>query len=263
VTHDAGSHGTSLLQKFIPGRRFPFPKSLYAVEDAIRFFLENKPEAVVLDFFGGSGTTTHAVALLNQEDGGSRQSILVTNNEVSSAEADMLRERGLRPGDKGWERLGIFEQITRPRVTAAITGRTPEGDLVDGEYVGNVPMADGFEENLEFFELIYLDAELVELGDAFSGIAPLLWLRAGGSGDIIARHPGKPYIWTDRYGVLFNVDRWRAFVEKRPTSASTAFIVTDSQTTFSGIASELPSEIDVVRLYENYLSTFAINRGYV
>ena len=73
VAHDAGSHGTSLLQRFIPGRKFPFPKSLYAVEDSLRFFLKNKPDAVVLDFFGGSGTTTHAVARLNRQDGGRRR----------------------------------------------------------------------------------------------------------------------------------------------------------------------------------------------
>jgi hypothetical protein len=60
---------------------------------------------------------------------------------------------------------------------------------------------------------------------------------------------------------LFNPDRWRTFVEKRRKSASTAFIVTDSQSTFAGIASELPGALDVVRLYENYLTTFAINWG--
>jgi hypothetical protein len=63
--------------------------------------------------------------------------------------------------------------------------------------------------------------------------------------------------------VLFNPDRWRTFVEKRRESASAAFIVTDSQTTFAGVASELPEVLDVVRLYENYLTTFAINRGYL
>lgn len=50
VAHDAGSHGTSLLDRFIPGRKFPFPKSLYAVEDALRFFLSDKPNAIILDF---------------------------------------------------------------------------------------------------------------------------------------------------------------------------------------------------------------------
>ena len=267
-SHNAENYGTNYVSALI-GRRFPFPKSLYAVEDVIRFFVKDKPHAVVLDFFGGSGTTTHAVVRLNRQDGGRRQSIVVTNNEVSADEAEALRTKGLRPGDPEWEALGIFEHITRPRVTAAITGRTPDGEPVKGDYkfTDEFPMAEGFEENVEFFGLTYLDAEVVELDIAFSGIAPLLWLRGGGRGPIIderldAAGRRKPYAWSDSYGVLFNPDRWRNFVEKRRDSASTAFIVTDSQTTFAGIASELPGSLDVVRLYENYLTTFAINRGY-
>jgi adenine-specific DNA-methyltransferase len=95
VAHDAGSHGTSLLQRLLPGKKFPFPKSLYAVEDALRFFMQRKSNALILDFFGGSGTTTHAVARLNKQDGGNRRSILITNNEVSADEAETMRQKGL------------------------------------------------------------------------------------------------------------------------------------------------------------------------
>lgn len=49
--HDSTQYGTRLLLNFMPDRRFPFPKSLYAVEDALWFFLSEKPDAVVLDFF--------------------------------------------------------------------------------------------------------------------------------------------------------------------------------------------------------------------
>lgn len=73
----------------------------------------------------------------------------------------------------------------------------------------------------------------------------------------------KPYAWTENYGVLFNPDRWRAFIEQLPRAASSAFVVTDSQTTFAGVASELPGGLDVVRLYQSYLTTFAIKRGYI
>ena len=57
TAHSAADHGTSLLRYLIPRRRFPFPKSLYAVEDALRFFVIDKPEALIVDFFAGSGTT--------------------------------------------------------------------------------------------------------------------------------------------------------------------------------------------------------------
>ncbi len=114
-SHDASTYGTSLLRALIPRRAFPFPKSLYAVEDTRRFFVKDRPDAVVLDFFAGSGTTAQAVARLNRQDGGRRQAILVTNNEVSASETQELRAKGLRPGDAEWEALGIFEHITRPR----------------------------------------------------------------------------------------------------------------------------------------------------
>lgn len=267
TSHFARDHGSHLLGRLLPGRRFPFPKSLFAVEDTLRFIIGRKPDAVVLDFFAGSGTTAHAVARLNHQDGGRRQSIIVTNNEVSADEARELRGRALRPGDPEWEALGIFEHITRPRVTAAITGKTPNEDPIQGDYkfTDEFPMADGFEENVAFLELRYLDADDIDLGQAFDDIAPLLWLRAGGQGPIARRLDDTgaplPYVWTDRYGVLFKEDRWRAFVSARPETARTAFIVTYSPTVFAGIAAELPTSMDTIRLYDTYLSMFLPERG--
>ena len=72
-SHNAEMGGTRVLSKLIPGRRFPYPKSLYAVEDILRFFLADMSDAVVLDFFAGSGTTAHAVMRLNLLDKGRRQ----------------------------------------------------------------------------------------------------------------------------------------------------------------------------------------------
>ena len=75
-SHDAGAHGTDLVGSLLgAGRTFPFPKSLYAVEDTLRPLVTGKPDAVVLDFFSGSGTTAHAVMRLNRQDGGRRQCI--------------------------------------------------------------------------------------------------------------------------------------------------------------------------------------------
>jgi adenine-specific DNA-methyltransferase len=251
----------------IPGRRFQFPKSLYAVEDTIRLFVQKKRDAVVLDFFAGSGSTAHALMRLNKQDGGRRQSIMVTNNEVSVEEAKDLRAKSFRPGDAEWEKLGIFEHITRPRVTAAMTGKTPDGEPIKGNYkfTDEFPMADGFEENAKFLELRYLDADDVDLGLAYNDIAPLLWLRAGATGPIASRTDEAgtplPYAWTERYGVLFDEDRWRAFVSDCPATAGAAFIVTNSPTTFAGIVAELPADIDTVRLYDTYLSLFLPERG--
>lgn len=75
----ANIHGTQLLSQIID-TKFPFPKSLYLVEECIRACEQSK-NYTVLDFFAGSGTTGHAVMKLNAEDGGNRRFILCTNNE--------------------------------------------------------------------------------------------------------------------------------------------------------------------------------------
>ncbi len=266
-SHNAEIGGTNLVKSLLGDKRFPYPKSLYAVEDAIRFFVKDKPDAVILDYFGGSGTTTHAVVRLNREDGGRRQSILITNNEVSADEESKLRESGFAPGDPEWERLGIFEHVTVPRITSAMTGKTPGGQLIEGSYKfgGKFPIVDGLPGRVEFFELSYLDEARVELDLAFESIAPLLWLRSGGRGPLIETRStrkggGAGFTWADRHGVLFEVDQWRQFIDSAPATAVSAFIVTDSVSHFAQIASELPTRIrDTVRLYESYLTTFIIN----
>ncbi len=266
--HHAGWHGSALLRALLPDREFPFPKSLYAVEDALRICVGDRPDAVVLDFFAGSGTTAHAVMRLNRQDQGRRQAVLINNNEVSADEAASLTSAGLTRGEPGWEERGIFEFITRPRVTAAVSGFTSTGERVQGDYkfVDAFPMSDGFDENVEFLKLTYLDPVDVELNRAFAAIAPLLWMRAGGVGPAIQEcldegGRRKPYEFTRHYGVLFDPDTWRDFADQLPDSARTVFIVTDSPSTFAGIVEALPERIEAVRLYENYLTTFAINRG--
>lgn len=268
--HNAGNHGTALLRSLAPGRSFPFPKSLYAVEDALRFFVADNPDAVVLDFFSGSGTTAHAVARLNKQDGGRRRSISVSNNEVSPEEAKALRAAGLLPGDPKWEAQGIFEHITAPRIRAAITGQTPDGEPVKGDYkfTDEFPMSDGFDENVEFFTLTYEDPDVVRAGAAFAAVAPLLWLKAGAQGPRIDHNEGG---WAlpdgGRYGVLFNVDEWPDFTAAINTAVdagrtvSHAFIVTNSDAQFQQAAAELPPETEPVRLYEDYLTSFTINAG--
>lgn len=256
----AGEYGSRYIKKFIGDRRFTFPKSLYATEFSIASVIANKPNALVIDFFSGSGTTAHAVMRLNHQDGGHRRSISITNNEVSEDEAKKLTKRGLRQGDPDWEALGICQYITKPRVTAAITGKTPEGDPIKGDYkfTDEFPMADGFEENAVFFDLTYEDPDAVELGVAFEEIAPLLWLRAGARGRVI-EHEEPGYAISDAYAVLFDFAAVGDFVKAlkgRPEVAS-VFVITDDTARFAGVKAQLPG-LDVVRLYENYLQSFKI-----
>lgn len=265
TSHDAGSHGTNIIRALLPGRRFPFPKSLYAVEDALRFFVKDNPEAVILDFFSGSGTTAHAVMRLNKQDGGRRQCISVTNNEVGADEQKALREKGLRHGDPEWEQRGICDYVTKSRVEAAITGKTPDGQPIKGDYkfTDEFPMADGFEENAEFFTLTYESPVAVSYQTAFVRIAPLLWLRAGSVGRRIDKVPAVGWDVADAYGLLVDLDKANDFlkVTRKAKALRIAYIVTDDERRFQALARRLPDGVEPIRLYESYLTNFSFANG--
>jgi len=263
-SHDAGAHGTSLLRTMLKDRKFPFPKALYAVEDTLRLFAGAQPNAIIVDFFSGSGTTAHAVMRLNKQDGGRRQCISVTNNEVSADEQKALRDKGLRPGDPEWEQWGICDYITKPRIKAAITGRTPDGEPIKGDYkfTDEFPMADGFEENVEFFTMTYEAPRRVAHHRSFAAIAPLLWLKAGARGRRI-EEAVDDFAVADAYGVLFDPDCSQSFVTAlaEHPDARMAFIVTDDDRAYQSVCKGLPEAIEPVRLYASYLTSFTINTG--
>lgn len=79
--YDANEYGTKLLHNLVPNAHFDFPKSVFNTYDCIGPILSERKNAIVLDYFAGSGTTGHAVMILNKEDGGKRRIILCTNNE--------------------------------------------------------------------------------------------------------------------------------------------------------------------------------------
>jgi adenine-specific DNA-methyltransferase len=74
--YSATEHGTALLKDMFGKSPFSYPKSLYAVIDAIYVAGASKPTACVVDYFAGSGTTGHAVIALNRKYGGHRKYVL-------------------------------------------------------------------------------------------------------------------------------------------------------------------------------------------
>lgn len=72
-------NGTNLLKGILGENDFDYPKSLYAVHDTLKIM--SKFDGLILDYFGGSGTTGHAVINLNREDGGKRKYILVEQGD--------------------------------------------------------------------------------------------------------------------------------------------------------------------------------------
>lgn len=259
VSHNASEYGTTLLNGIIGSDRFSYPKSLYAVKDTVGLFVADKPNALIIDFFAGSGTTLHAVNLLNAEDGGHRCCICVTNNEVSADEAKKFTADGFRQGDPEWEERGIARYVTWPRTKCSIEGIDVNGNPLKGNYLGSdTPMSDGFKANAIFFDLTYESAWPIRLDNAFDAIAPILWMQAGARGPIIKR-VGKSYLITDYYGVLFDYGQASKFVEaiKKHPNIKTAFVVTDDQRHYSNMCRRLPG-IEVHRLYETFLKTFEI-----
>lgn len=241
------------LEAILGDKRFPYPKDH---EVLMRWFRMVAPtNAVVLDFFGGSGSTTEAVMRLNAEDGGTRQSILVTNNEVGPVAARALRREGHHPGDTEWSAKGVFEYVTHPRISTVVRGTRPDGSVY----------SDGMAANVEFFELRYLDPGMVRRGREFEAIAPLLWLEAGATGQRIDAVPDEGWAIADNYAVLFDIDAAKPYVgaitdrAKSGTTPELAFVITDSVAAFQTIIERLPSGAMPVRLFEDYLTNFTAN----
>ena len=265
-SHDATRFGSQLLTRIIGEKRFEFPKSLYAVHDAIRFFVANKPNALIVDFFAGSGTTLHAVNLLNAEDGGHRRCIMVTNNEVSDQEAKVLTKQGFKPGDYEWEQLGIARYVNWPRTVCSIEGHDVNGEPLKGEYLGtdHRQMKKGFEANCIFFKLGFLDKTQVALGRQFRELLPLLWMKAGAIGpcpkldsdDI----PEMLVLPENAIAVLTDEKAFSQFAEQvnADDNVRMVYLVVDSDSMYREMAHCFPKR-QTCQLYRDYLDNFRIN----
>ena len=78
--YDASEYGTKVLQSILgidQAKNFSYPKSIHTVTESIEIGTNGNKEAVILDYFSGSGTTGHAVINLNRADNGQRKYILV------------------------------------------------------------------------------------------------------------------------------------------------------------------------------------------
>lgn len=266
VSHSASEHGSTFIKNILNNRKFVYPKSLYAVHDTIRFVTKEKPNALILDFFAGSGTTLHAVNLLNAEDGGHRRCILVTNNEVSDAEAREMTELGLKPGDEEWEKLGIARYVTWPRTVCSIEGHDVNENPLKGKYLGSDrPMADGFKANATFFKLGFLDKTKVSLGRQFKEMLPTLWMKAGAHGPCPAIEEGVPamlILAENCMAILNDENQFSAFAEQIAghPEIDVVYLVTDYEASFVAMSAALEGR-QTYQLYRDYLDNFRINAG--
>lgn len=269
-SHNASQYGSILVNSIIGSGKFSFPKSVYATSDTIGFFVANKPNALILDFFAGSGTTLHAVNLLNAEDGGHRRCIMVTNNEVSADEAKYLSALGYQPGDPEWERLGIAHYVTWPRTVCSIEGHDINGQPLKGNYLGGDPdhplaMADGFKANAAFFKLGFLDKNAVAVGRQFKELLSTLWMKAGAHGPYPVIEDGVPdmlILPENRMAILNDENCFGDFAEQLAAhpEIDVVFLVTDYEAGFAAMTAALPGK-QTYQLYRDYLDNFRINAG--
>ena len=267
-SHDSGVYGSTLLRSIVShNRMFDFPKSLYSTKDAIQAILRYKKDALIVDFFAGSGTTLHAVNLLNAEDGGKRRCILVTNNEVSADEAKKLTKQGFKPGDPDWERLGIAHYITWERTRCSIEGHDVNGLPLKGNYIGSdLPMADGFKANAVFFKLGFLDKTRVALGAQFKELLPVLWMKANAVGVCPTLEgddlPDMLVLPQNHFAVLLEEPSFKKFSEElaKHPEIYTVFIVTDSVNAYREMIRSMDGK-ETYQLYRDYLDNFRINTG--
>lgn len=373
TSHSASEHGTNLLSRIFGDNRFSYPKSLYAVRDTINIITKNKPDAIILDFFAGSGTTLHAVNLLNKEDGGHRRCIMVTNNEVSADEETTFRERGLHKGDEDWEKFGIARYVNWPRTKCSIEGIDVNGQPINGEYITSntqeitqkraikqlsfyipdgrqginvkkqivalindkkmpqnsvtaecpyivkedastailfdinsfddffdeihedietiyvvttsnkafntakreldelpertktipvtFPMSEGFEANVAFYKLTFLDKEAVSLGSQLDKLLSILWMKAGAHGVCPTHVEGEYTVFPEnRMAILideYGFDELKKELEQYP-EIDTVYIIDDSEDNYRALAAQL-SVKNTYQLYRDYLDNFKIN----
>lgn len=266
TSHDARVHGSMLLNSYFPDIRFSYPKSLYAVKDAIKFIVRDNPTALVVDFFSGSGTTLHAINLLNAEDGGNRRCIMVTNNEISAEERKGFETRGIKQGDPEWEARGIARYVTWPRTVCSIEGHDVNGNPLKGNYIGSdIPMADGFKANAAFFKLGFLDKTKVSLGMQFKELLSTLWMKAGAIGKcpiVDASVPDMLILPDNKMAILNDENQFGEFAEQlaQHPEVEVVYLVTDYESSFVAMTQALEGK-KTYQLYRDYLDNFRINAG--
>jgi adenine-specific DNA-methyltransferase len=123
---DSSTYGSELLTDIIGENEFSFPKSLYAVMECVKAGTDKK-DALVLDFFAGSGTLGHAVLELNKQDGGTRRFVLSTNNELKKEREQELERNNATKEEISAE--GVCRKICHPRIKNIMEGYTTKSNV--------------------------------------------------------------------------------------------------------------------------------------
>ena len=179
--YSSTEHGTNLLGRmFGESEKFSFPKSVHATVDSLRVSQASE-NATVMDFFGGSGTTAHAVIELNRADDGDRQFVLVEMGDY-------------------------FNEVTVPRVLKAAYSKVwKAGKPIDREGVSlltKVIRLESYEDTLESLKVKPRSSEQEELLTGNPALAEDYRLRyalgeeTAGSACLLGKHFTDPFAYT-------------------------------------------------------------------
>ncbi len=225
--YSGNNHGTQLLNKIIKPGSFSYPKSLYAVMECLAAASYEKVNPIVLDFFAGSGTTGHAVMMLNREDGGSRQFILVTNNENK-----------------------IAEQVTYPRIKNVISG------------VKALPDVTGFPANVRYFKTAFVPKDDVSDDTRRALVARSTEMICVRENTFDKKYDNKRFkIYTNgtvATGILFDLDAIDEFKKKLSTVDLLAHLYVFSLTNdvFADDFADLPMKHKLCPIPESILEVY-------
>lgn len=169
--YDASTFGSKIVNG-LTGNLFPFPKSLFNTKDCLECVIKERKNAIVLDYFAGSGTTGHAVMILNKEDSGNRRFILCTNNEN-----------------------GIAEEVCYPRIDKVIWGHEDYPDIT------KIPA------NLKYFKTAFVDAEPTDRNKIklTEQTTEMLCVKEGTFEEVVGRDNFKIFRNSNHYtGIIFD-----------------------------------------------------------
>lgn len=225
--YDGSEYGTKLLRKILPGCDFDFPKSIYTVFDCLYAILGSRPNSLVLDFFAGSGTTGHAVMMLNREDGGNRQFILCTNNENE-----------------------IAEKVCYPRIEKVIKG------------VKSLPEITGIPSNLRYFKTSFVQKSKVSDDTRWKLVkrsTEMICIRENTYEKIIDDPDFKIYKNNQHTtGILFNLDKIDTFKDKliKQKMPSNIYVFSLTNDTFSEDFDDLEIKHELCPIPESILEVY-------
>ncbi|EAK0952048.1 site-specific DNA-methyltransferase [Campylobacter lari] len=134
----ANANSNKELKEIFKEKKFDYPKASFFIKDLISIANTNQND-IILDFFAGSGTTGHAVLELNKQDGGNRQFILVTNNEITDLNPNGI---ALDVTSKRLKRIMSGECYDESKDFKWLEKNTPYGDSLEVSEIENIASSD-------------------------------------------------------------------------------------------------------------------------